>query len=111
MFDAQTYIDRRDVLKQKFNAGLLLFLGNEDSPANYKANTYAFRQDSSLLYYFGLDIPGLAATIDLDNNSETIFGQEFTIDDIVWTGPQPSLERLAESAGIKNSGTFSKSFQ
>ena len=108
MFDAQTYSDRRDVLKQKFNSGLLLFLGNEDSPANYKANTYAFRQDSSLLYYFGLDIPGLAATIDLDNNSETIFGQEFTIDDIVWTGPQPSLERLAESAGIKNSASISK---
>jgi len=108
MFDAQTYSDRRDVLKQKFNSGLLLFLGNEDSPANYKANTYAFRQDSSLLYYFGLDIPGLAATIDLDNNSETIFSQEFTIDDIVWTGPQPSLERLAESAGIKNSASISK---
>jgi len=108
MFDAQTYSDRRDVLKQKFNSGLLLFLGNEDSPANYKANTYAFRQDSSLLYYFGLDIPGLAATIDLDNNTETIFGQEFTIDDIVWTGPQPSLERLAESAGIKNSASISK---
>lgn len=108
MFDAQTYSDRRDVLKQKFNSGLLLFLGNEDSPANYKANTYAFRQDSSLLYYFGLDIPGLAATIDLDNNSETIFGQEFTIDDIVWTGPQPSLERIAESAGIKNSASISK---
>ena len=108
MFDAQTYSDRRDVLKQKFNSGLLLFLGNEDSPANYKANTYAFRQDSSLLYYFGLDIPGLAATIDLDSNTETIFGQEFTIDDIVWTGPQPSLERLAESAGIKNSTSISK---
>jgi len=108
MFDAQTYSDRRDVLKQKFNSGLLLFLGNEDSPANYKANTYAFRQDSSLLYYFGLDIPGLAATIDLDSNTETIFGQEFTIDDIVWTGPQPSLERLAESAGIKNSASISK---
>jgi len=108
MFDAQTYSDRRDVLKQKFNSGLLLFLGNEDSPANYKANTYAFRQDSSLLYYFGLDIPGLAATIDLHNNTETIFGQEFTIDDIVWTGPQPSLERLAESAGIKNSASISK---
>jgi len=108
MFDAQTYSDRRDVLKQKFNSDLLLFLGNEDSPANYKANTYAFRQDSSLLYYFGLDIPGLAATIDLDSNTETIFGQEFTIDDIVWTGPQPSLERLAESAGIKNSASISK---
>jgi len=108
MFDAQTYIDRRDVLKQKFNAGLLLFLGNEDSPANYKANTYAFRQDSSLLYYFGLDIPGLAATVDLDNDTETIFGQEFTLDDIVWTGPQPSLEQLAESAGIKNSAPVNK---
>ena len=108
MFDAQTYIDRRETLKSKFNAGLLLFLGNEESPANYKANTFAFRQDGSLLYYFGLDIPGLAATIDLDNNSETIFGPEFTVDDIVWIGPQPSLAQLAEKTGVKNSAPMSK---
>jgi Xaa-Pro aminopeptidase len=108
MFDAQTYIDRREVLKRKFNSGLLLFLGNEESPANYKANTFAFRQDSTLLYYFGLDIPGIAATIDIDNNSETIFGQEFSVDDIVWIGPQPSLEQLAERTGVKNFSPMNK---
>lgn len=101
MFNTQVYIERRNKLKNKFNSGLILFLGNNESPSNYEGNTYAFRQDSSFLYYFGLDIPGMAATIDIDNNIETIYGYEFSIDDIVWMGPQPSLYELASRAGIE----------
>ena len=69
MFSAETYKQRRKILKDKLGSGLVLLLGNEDSPMNYKANIYSFRQDSSFLYYFGLDMPHLAGVVDIDNDS------------------------------------------
>ena len=105
MFDPGIYTARRKVLKNKLKSGLLLFLGNNESPSNYADNPYRFRQDSTFLYYFGLDDPGLGAIIDLDNDIETIFGYDFTVDDIVWMGPQPSLQERAERAGVKKSAT------
>jgi Xaa-Pro aminopeptidase len=95
-------------LKEKFDSGLILFLGNEDSPANYAANTYNFRQDSTFLYYFGVDRAGYAATIDIDNNLETLFGNDSTLDEIVWTGPQPTVNDHADIAGIKRATTAEK---
>ncbi len=108
MFDTSIYTSRRRILKEKFDSGLILFLGNEDSPANYTANTYNFRQDSNFLYYFGIDRPRFAATIDIDNNLETIFGNDSTIDEIVWTGPQPTVNDFAEIAGVKRATTTEK---
>jgi Xaa-Pro dipeptidase len=108
MFDSQIYVERRDALKQKFQSGILFFPGNEETPANYAGNTYTYRQDSSFLYYFGLDIPGLSAIIDIDENIETLFGNEYSIDDVVWTGAQPSLGQLAESTGVYNSASIDK---
>ena len=67
---------------------------------NYTDNTYHFRQDSSFLYFFGLDQPHLATIIDIDNNQEIIFGNELTLDDIIWTGPQISIAELAHQVGI-----------
>ncbi|MDZ7400806.1 MAG: aminopeptidase P family protein [candidate division KSB1 bacterium] len=100
MFDTKTYVQRRAKLKQQIGSGLILFLGNEESPMNYAANTYNFRQDSSFLYFFGLDFPGLAAIIDVDNNQEIIFGYDFTVDDMVWMGPQEKLAAKAEKVGV-----------
>jgi Xaa-Pro aminopeptidase len=100
MFDKSVYLDRRNKLSQQLGKGIVLLLGNEDSSMNYKDNLYPFRQDSSFLYFFGLDKPGLAGLIDIDNDRETIFGNDLTLDDIVWTGPQPSLAEQAEPAGI-----------
>jgi Xaa-Pro aminopeptidase len=108
MFDANTYTTRRRLLKDKFDSGLLLFLGNEESPANYKANTFSFRQDSTFLYYFGIDRPGFAATIDIDNNLETLFGNDLSMDDIVWTGIQPTVSDFADMIGIKRTATPDK---
>jgi Xaa-Pro aminopeptidase len=108
MFDEQIYSNRRNTLKNKFDSGLLLFLGNEEAPANYTGNTFPFRQDSTFLYYFGLDLPGLAAVIDLDNHIEIIYGDDYTVDDIVWMGPQPSIEELASQSGINNSHPLPK---
>ena len=96
----ETYIRRRAQLKRDMGSGLLLFLGNDEAAMNYADNTYRFRQDSTFLYFFGLDYAGLAAVIDIDNDREIIFGNELTIDDIVWTGTMPSLRELAATVGI-----------
>jgi Xaa-Pro aminopeptidase len=100
MFSEQTYLDRRKRLGETFTSGLLLFLGNDHSSMNYVDNTYPFRQDSSFLYYFGVDRPGCAALIDLDEGRTELFGDDGSLDDIVWTGPQPSLAQLAAQAGV-----------
>lgn len=100
MFSTETYKDRREALKKSVGSGVLLFLGNEEVGMNYADNTYRFRQDSTFLYFFGLDYAGLAAVIDIDNDKEIIFGNELTIDDIVWMGTQPTLKEKAFSVGI-----------
>jgi Xaa-Pro aminopeptidase len=107
MFPISTYVDRRKRLKAQFKAGLLLFLGNEESPMNYADNPFPFRQDSSFLYYFGVDQPGFAAIIDLDADRTIIFGNDITLDDIVWTGILPSVAELAARAGVAETAPVS----
>ena len=101
MFPASTYMDRRNRLKAQFEAGVLLFLGNEESPMNYADNPFPFRQDSSFLYYFGVDQPGFAAIIDLDADRTVLFGDDISLDDIVWTGVLPSVAELAARAAVE----------
>ncbi|WP_439557309.1 aminopeptidase P family protein [Dyadobacter sp.] len=100
MFPKETYIQRRTQLKTKVGSGLILLLGNEESGMNYRDNVYPFRQDSTFLYYFGLDIASIHAVIDIDNDQEIIFGNELTIDDIVWTGPKEPLVDKAAKVGV-----------
>ena len=103
MFDTKIYIERRNRIKNELESGILLFLGNDLSPMNYPENTYPFRQDSTFLYFWGLDLPGLAAIIDIDENQEILFGRDSTLHDMVWTGPQPSLNHLCLKSGLKDS--------
>ena len=104
MFSRETYIERRARLvadmKYHGETGLLLFLGNDESGMNYTDNTYPYRQDSTFLYFFGLDFPGLAALVDIDEGVSTVFGDELTIDDIVWMGSQPTLREKCDKAGV-----------
>ncbi len=100
MFPAATYVNRRRRLADDLRSGLALFLGNPEMPANYADNTLPFRQDSSFLYFWGLDSPDLAATIDLDEGTEIIYGHDFTMDEIVWRGPQPKLAERAAAVGV-----------
>ncbi|MDR1115598.1 MAG: aminopeptidase P family protein [Tannerella sp.] len=100
MFSKETYINRRAVLKKAPASGLLLFLGNDEAGCNYAGNTYPYRQDSTFLYYFGQPYAGLAAVMDIDEDREIIFGDELTMDDIIWMGTQPSLHEKCSSAGI-----------
>ncbi|NRB50628.1 MAG: aminopeptidase P N-terminal domain-containing protein [Saprospiraceae bacterium] len=101
MFHQLTYVERRKILQQKVEKGLILLFGNEESPMNYTDNTYHFRQDSTFLYYFGIQRPGLVALIDVERDREVIYGEEYTVEDYVWRGPQPTLHELASSCGIK----------
>ena len=100
MFSRETYGGRRTALKAKLDSGLILLMGNSESPMNYADNCYRFRQDSSWLYFFGLDQPDLAAVIDLDEGREIIFGDELTIDDIVWMGHLPTVADRAAQVGV-----------
>jgi Xaa-Pro aminopeptidase len=94
------YAERRHRLQARMGSGLLLLLGNEDSPMNYGDNTYTFRQDSTFLYFTGLDLPGFALVLDLDEGRGTLFADDPTLDDLVWTGPQPTARELAARAGL-----------
>jgi Xaa-Pro aminopeptidase len=42
----------------------------------------------------------MAGVIDLDEGKEILFGDDYTIDDIIWMGNQPTLTQLAASCGI-----------
>ena len=107
MFDYETYIQRRKQLKEKFNSGLIFLPGNLESPMNYPDNTYLFRQDSSFLYYFGLNFPGVSAIIDIDLDEEIIFADEPTMADIIFLGPQKPLSETALTAGVRKTGPLS----
>ncbi|MES2417387.1 MAG: aminopeptidase P family protein [Bacteroidota bacterium] len=100
MFHKEEYASRREKLAGQFDSGILLFLGNEESPINFFDNTYHFRQDSSFLYYFGISMPKLACLIDIDEAKTIIFGDEMSIDDIVWMGRQQTLQEKAAGAGV-----------
>ncbi len=100
MFSVQTYTERRNALKKAVGSGLILIMGNEEAPMNYHDNTYRFRQDSNFLYFFGISHAGLSAIIDVDSGEEIIFGHEFTMDDIIWVGPQPTLAEQARMVGV-----------
>jgi Xaa-Pro aminopeptidase len=108
LISKETYVRRRSQLKRDMQSGLLLFLGNDEVGMNYADNTYKFRQDSTMLYFFGLDFPGIAAVIDVDNDREIVFGNDLTIDDIVWTGMMPSLSERCQPVGISDTRPMSE---
>ena len=102
MFSADTYRQRRAELRKRIGNGLILIPGNTFSPNNYPNNAYYFRQDSTFLYYFGLNLPTLMAVIDAESGEEMLFGDDFTVEDIIWTGPQPRLVELGAEVGVSN---------
>ena len=92
MFDTATYIRRRNELKKLVKEGIILLFGNNESPANFPNNGYyPFRQDSSFLYYFGLQRDGLVGVIDIDNDID--------IEDIVWYGSVESMNEMRQRCG------------
>ena len=108
MFETSVYKNRRARLKEKVKSGLVLILGNGEAPANYTDNTYKFRQDSSFLYFFGLNQPGFAGVIDIDSGDEYLFGNDVDMDDIIWMGPQPSVKDMAARVGVSKTAPFAR---
>ena len=108
MFAEKVYIKRRKRLREQVGSGIILLLGNEESPMNYPDNQYPFRQDSCFLYFFGLDFPGLAAVIDVDEDKECVFGNDPTVEDIIWMGPQPSLREKCQRTGISETAALDR---
>jgi Xaa-Pro aminopeptidase len=106
MFPANVYSARRAKLRKEMTRGVVLILGNQESPFNYPANTYSFRQDSTFLYFFGLDHPDLAGVIDLDSGTDHVFGNDVDIDDIIWMGKQPSIREQALKAGVEKTAAL-----
>ena len=108
MFDKEVYIARRKALLERLagQKGIVLFLGNVEAPAQYKDNCYKWRQDSNWLYFFGIDEPRFAATIDLESGEETVYADDFSIDDIIWMGPMPTVRSLADAAGVAHTAPY-----
>ena len=107
MFESQVYLNRRARLRKLMGGGLILLPGNVDAAFNYPANPYHFRQDSTFLYYFGLDHAGLAGVIDLDSGEDWIFGDDVDMDDIIWMGVLPSIADLSAKVGVTHTATYS----
>ena len=106
MFTSEIYTTRREKLRKKLQSGLILIPGNSETSFNYPANTYHFRQDSDFLYFFGLDYPDLTGVMDIDSGEDYIFGNDVDMDDIIWMGPQPTINQRASKAGITNTSPF-----
>ena len=100
MFSKEIYIDRRKQLRTHLQHGIVVFLSNNEASMNYPSNTYRYRQDSSFTYFFGLQLPNLVGAIDLDENKDILFGDDYTIDDIIWMGNQPTIAELGAKCGI-----------
>jgi hypothetical protein len=100
MFDPVLYRARRQALALAMPDTFILLLGNEESPIDFRANAYPFRQDGCFRYFFGLDRPGLAGLIDTATGEEWLFGDDPGIDATIWLGPQPSLAQQAESVDV-----------
>ena len=103
MFSKETYVSRRAELKKLVKSGIIILFGNNDSPANYPNNAYSpFRQDSSFLYYFRQKRDGLVGIIDIDNDMETLIGDDISVEDIVWYGSVDSVHDMAQQVGVAN---------
>lgn len=107
MFTPATFHDRRNKLAKDVGSGLIVLLGNEEVGMNYAANVYPFRQDSTFLYFFAVDQPGLAAVIDVDAGTDTLFGDDVTVADVVWSGPQPTIATRGAEGSVKETAPAS----
>lgn len=103
MFQENVYAQRRDELRRRVKNGVIVLMGNSEASSNYPGNTYHFRQDSTFLYYFGLNNADLIGVMDIEAGTDCLYGNDYSIDDIIWMGDQPSIQSLAESVGVRRS--------
>ncbi len=106
MFPKEVYWQRRNLLREMVGDGLILFSGNDESSMNYSDNTYHYRQDSSFLYFFGINKPGLYGICDVDSGTDTLYGDDITLADIIWMGTQPSVKELASKVAVESTASL-----
>ena len=99
-FDKETYANRRLELIKKIGKGIIVLPGNGESARNFKANTYFFVQDSSFLYYTGINLPDLALILNCETGESILFGNEASLEHTIWMGPQELLKSKAHNVGI-----------
>ncbi|MCL2878565.1 MAG: aminopeptidase P family protein [Acidobacteria bacterium] len=92
---------RRNRVRAAMDEGAILWMGHSLQPRNYANNAYPFRQNSHFLYYTGLAEPDLAMISFPEPDADILFARTADIDDIVWSGPRPSLKEMAYCAGIR----------
>ncbi|MFI3315275.1 MAG: aminopeptidase P family protein [Rikenellaceae bacterium] len=102
MFSKEIYTARRNQLRSKIKSGIIIILGNSESPMNYPANGFHFIQDSTFTYFFGLDHADYVGVIDVDADTDSIYGDDPSIDDIIWMGDLPSLSEMASEVGVNS---------
>lgn len=75
---------------------------------NYTDNTYPFRQDSNFRYFAGHNLPDLALTIDAASGASRLWGNDISLDHVVWMGEQPSVAELAKAIGAERGGNLAE---
>jgi Xaa-Pro aminopeptidase len=100
LFDKSVYVARRAALCKNTGSGLILIPGNDEVGMNYRDNWFPYRQDSTFLYYFGLNTAGLIGVIDAESCEAFIYGDDGTIEDVVWTGALPTVQEMASAVGV-----------
>jgi Xaa-Pro aminopeptidase len=106
MFPKEVYWQRRKLLRELLGEGLILIAGNNESAMNYRDNTYHFRQDSSFLYFFGINKPGFHGICDTVSGLDTLYGDDFGMGDIIWMGEQPKVKELAAEVAVESTNTL-----
>ena len=107
MFAKEVYWQRRKMLRETVGDGVILFPGNDESAMNYRGNT-TFGRTAVFLYFFGISKPGFYGVCDVDENKDTLYGDDFTIDDIIWMGEQPAVKQLAAEVAVESSASLTE---
>lgn len=106
MFNREIYLERRSQLRAKVSNGVIILPGNAEASYNYPSNTYKFRQDSTFLYYFGLQHEELVGVLDVDSGEDYVFGDDYSLDSAIWMGNKPSIGQMALECGVSKTDTL-----
>jgi Xaa-Pro aminopeptidase len=98
VFEPSVFAHRRRQLASLVGDRPVLLMGHRPSPRNFLANTLPFRQDSTFLYFLGVEEPGAAAIIGPGGHT-TLYLPARTAQDALWHGERPSISDVASTCG------------